>query len=113
MAREQKAEWHQGGVIDEGFLQYLYASFFETVATREEVGAFLDRIHLSPREVLFVDAPEEIREHRMKMRGRTPRSIFNDAHRAAWKERLSVNGPLIVSVLAGAPLFSFSKRMNP
>lgn len=98
LAKVQKARMLRRGLIDEGILQVLLASY-EREAMPED---FEDILKLLPPDrfrVYIIEADETVRLARMQARGKFPRAELGAAYWQSWNAAQTANLPLLARLL--------------
>lgn len=90
LAKELKVRILGGGLIDEGLFQILL-TLYEAPAEPARTEELLSMLPKADYRVYFVEAPEEMRQRRVRERGKTPRGELGPAYEAKWGRTLTAN----------------------
>ncbi len=99
VAREQKAS-KVNAIVETGFFQMIM-SLYERKINEQEILFFVNWLKSRPYMIYIIEADKKVRNERMKLRGRVPRSgIISDPQKLAeWFEVLEHNYNVVKNVV--------------
>jgi hypothetical protein len=98
LAKEQKARWLGGGVIDEGLFQFFLILHEEKIVPAE-IENCLAPVPRQDYLICIIESDRETRMRRMRRRGKISRAGQGEAYLAHWQDTLEINAVELKAIL--------------